>query len=98
MHVYVSNTIWILSLGCHVAATFGVFVDDDHKKLHLRYSADSSSCTTTELSVFLTSLTLVEYSSDQQRLWSDCIYAQADLRPCWSHIPHCWKSHVTAQL
>ena len=25
-------------------------------------------------------------------------YAQADLRLCWSHIPHCWKSHVTAQL
>ena len=20
--------------------------------------------------------------------------AQADLRLCWSHIPHCWKSHV----
>ena len=24
--------------------------------------------------------------------------AQADLRLCWSHIPHCWKSHVAAQL
>ena len=23
---------------------------------------------------------------------------QADLRICWSHIPHCWKSHVTSQL
>ena len=22
------------------------------------------------------------------------MYAQADLRLCWSHIPHCWKSHV----
>ena len=44
------------------------------------------------------SLTFIEYSSDKQRLWSDCAYAQADLRLCWSHIPHCWKSHVTAQI
>ena len=26
------------------------------------------------------------------------MYAQADLRLCWSHIPYCWKSHVTAQI
>ena len=26
------------------------------------------------------------------------MYAQADLRLCWSHIPHCWKSHVVAQI
>ena len=44
----------------------------------------------------VSSLTLVEYSSDEQRLWSDCAYAQADLRLCWSPIPHCWKSHATA--
>ena len=43
-------------------------------------------------------LTLIEYSSDKQRLWSDWAYAQADLRLCWSHIPHCWKFHVTAQI
>ena len=43
-------------------------------------------------------LTLLEYSSDKQRLWSDCAYAQADLRLCWSHIPHCWKPHVTALI
>ena len=23
---------------------------------------------------------------------------QADLRLCWSHIPHCWKSHVAAHI
>ena len=46
----------------------------------------------------VTSLPIIEYASDKQRLWSDCAYAQADLRLCWSHIPHCWKSHVTAQL
>ena len=23
---------------------------------------------------------------------------QADLRLCWSHMPHCWKSHAVAQL
>ena len=26
------------------------------------------------------------------------VYAQADLKLCCSHIPHCWKSHVAAQL
>ena len=46
----------------------------------------------------VSSLTRIEYSNDWQRLWSDCAYAQADLRLCWSHIPHCWKSHVAAQL
>ena len=46
----------------------------------------------------VSSLTIIEYSSDQLRLWSDCAYAQADLRLCWSHIPHCWKSHALAQI
>ena len=46
----------------------------------------------------LSSLTVIEYSSDNQRLWSDCTYAQADLRLCWSHIPHCWKSHAAAHF
>ena len=46
----------------------------------------------------VSSLTIIEYSSDKQRLWSDCAYAQAGLRLCWSHIPHCWKSHALAQL
>ena len=44
------------------------------------------------------SLTLIDNSSDKQRLWSDCAYAQADLRLCWSHIPHCWQSHAAAQM
>ena len=42
------------------------------------------------------SLTFIKYASDFQRLWSDCVCAQVDLRLCWSHIPHCWKSHGTA--
>ena len=42
----------------------------------------------------VSSLTLIEYSSDPQRLWLASIYAQAGLRPCWPHIPHCWKSNV----
>ena len=42
----------------------------------------------------VSSLTLIEYLSDEQRLCSDCAYAQADLRLCWSHIPHCWKYHA----
>ena len=46
----------------------------------------------------VSSLTLIEYSSDQQRLWSDCAYAQACLSLCWSHIPHWRKSHVAAHI
>ena len=44
------------------------------------------------------SLTLLEYLGDKQRLWSDCAYAQADLRLCWLHIPDCWKSHRAAHI
>ena len=44
----------------------------------------------------VSSLTVIEYSSDKRRLWSDCAYAQANLRLCWSHISHCWKSHALA--
>ena len=32
----------------------------------------------------------------KQRLWYQT-YAKADLSLCLSHIPHCWKSHVTVQ-
>ena len=53
---------------CHMAAKFGVFVDEDHSKiptiywlpiLHIRpyksrFIANSSSCTTIELSILLT--------------------------------------------
>ena len=46
----------------------------------------------------VSSLIFIEYSSDYHRLWSECAYAQADLRLCWTHIPHCLKSHVAAQL
>ena len=60
---------------CHMAAKFGVFVDEDHSKpltfywlpkFHkrpymLRFIANSSSFTTTELSILLTScLTLIK--------------------------------------
>ena len=31
-------------------------------------------------------------------LRSDCAYVQADLRLCWLHIPHCWKSHALAHM
>ena len=46
----------------------------------------------------VSSLTIKEYSSDKQRLWSDCAYAQAGLRLCWSHKPNCWKSHALAHI
>ena len=46
----------------------------------------------------VSSLRVIEYSNDKQRLWSDCAYAQAGLSLCWPHIPHCWKSHVAAYI
>ena len=46
----------------------------------------------------VSSLILIEYSTDKQMLWSDCAYAQADLRLCLSHTPHCWKYLASAQL
>ena len=70
--------------------TLLIFVDSDEPlqpPFKLRHSKWCS----------VSSLTIIEHSSDQQRLWSDCVCAQADLRPCWSHIPHCWKSHALAQ-
>ena len=45
----------------------------------------------------VSSFTIIEYSSDKQRLWSDCAYAQADLRLCWSHISRC-KSHAQTHV
>ena len=65
---------------------------DSYEPVHPPYNLRSSKCCS------VGSLILIKYASDLQRLWSDCVYAQADLRLCWSHIPHCWKSHVTAQL
>ena len=38
---------------------------------------------------------------DMCRLRRACaasFHAQADLRLYWSHIPHCWKSHVAALI
>ena len=46
----------------------------------------------------VSSIKFIDYSSDRQRLWSDCAYAQAGMSLCWSHIPHCWKSHVAAHI
>ena len=46
----------------------------------------------------VSSLTLIEYPSDLQRLWSDCAYAQAGLSLCCSHIPHSWKYHALAHI
>ena len=46
----------------------------------------------------VSNLTLIEYSSDKQRLWSDCVYTQAGLRLCWSYVPDCWKSYVKAHM
>ena len=43
-------------------------------------------------------ITLIENSSDEQRLWLDCVYVQADLSLRWSHISDCWKSHVAAHF
>ena len=46
----------------------------------------------------VSNLTVIEYSSDKHRPWSDCEYAQPDLSLCWLHIPHGTTSHVAAHL
>ena len=46
----------------------------------------------------VSSLTILEWSSDKQRLWLVCTYAHADLSLCWSHILLCWKSHALDQF
>ena len=62
-------------------------VDSDERRHHPFKLRNSKWCS-------VSSLTLIEYSNDWQRLWSDCVYAQADLRLCWLHITYCWKSHL----
>ena len=46
----------------------------------------------------VSSLTVIEYSSNLQRLWSDCAFAQAGLSLCWLQIPHCCKFHALAHI
>ena len=58
-----------------------ICVDSD-KHLKPPFKLRNSNCCSDS------SLTLIEHSSDLQRLWSDCAYVQAGLRLCWSHIPH----------
>ena len=75
MHIRLDETSIIDRHRCHVAAQFGLFVDEDHGKLPMlywlselhkrpyksRFIANSSACTTTELSILLTScLTVIK--------------------------------------
>ena len=68
---------------CGILTNFKVVSDEPvqppFKLINSKWCSDSS-------------LTLIEYSSDQQRLWSDCAHAQADLRLCWSH------NHIVGNL
>ena len=68
-HNRLDETSFVDRHRCHMAAKFGVFVDEDHSrfptvywlpKLHKRpyesrFIANSSSCTTTELSILMAS-------------------------------------------
>ena len=68
-HNRLDETSFVDGHRCHMAAKFGLFVDEDHRKLptlywlpklhklpyKLRFIAKSSACTTTELSIHLTS-------------------------------------------
>ena len=65
---------------------------DSDQPVQLTIKLRNSKCCSTS------SLTVIECSSDLQRLWSGCVYAQAGLSLCWLHIPHCWKSHVAAHF
>ena len=65
---------------------------DSDKPMQPPFKLRNSKCCS------VSSLIVIGYSSDGQWLLSDCAYAQAGLSLCWSHISHCWKSHVVAQL
>ena len=71
----------------------GIFtwIDSD-EPVQPRFKLRNSKCCSVSSWIF------IEYSSHKQRLWSDCEYAQTSLSLYWSHIPHCLKSHVAAQL
>ena len=95
-----SDTIWGSYTVCIIVCLWAVSCD--FQQCDILTSVDSDEPVQPPLKLRSSkwcsesSLTVVEYSSDWQRLWSDCAYVQADLRLCWSHIPHCWKSHATA--
>ena len=36
--------------------------------------------------------------SAQRRLWSDCLYAQAEMSLRWAHMSFCWFCRVAAQI
>ena len=73
---------------CHMAAKFGLFVDEDHSKLPTlywlpklhkrpyksRFIANSSACTTTELSILLTScLTAIKNHVIKQQFMKEMV-------------------------
>ena len=61
---------------------------DSYEPVKPPFKLRNSKCCT------VSCLTVIEYSSDLQRLLSDWAYMQADLSLCWSHLPNCSKSHV----
>ena len=84
---------WLYELWHVIFQQCGIFtsVDSDAPVQPPFKSRNSKWCS-------ISSLSVIEYSSDKHRIWSDCAYAQADLRFCWSQKPHCWKSHALAHI
>ena len=81
---------------CHMATKFGLFVDEDHSKLPTlywlpklhkrpyksRFIANSSACTTTELSILLTScLTAIK---NHVIKYCTTVYERNGKKLCWS--------------
>ena len=54
--------------------------------------------TCTCCSVISLPVILIDYSSDWPRIWSHGVYAQADRKLCWSHIPHYSKHYVAVHI
>ena len=114
MHYFVSILVlqsswrgresWLLCYYCLTDVLFVWAVTRDFQQCGILTSVDSDQPVQSPFKLrdlkwcLVSSLTVIEYLSDQQRLWSICAYAQADLRLWWSHIPHCWKSHVVAHM
>ena len=104
-YVYVmQNSPW-LPLSCWIIRIYHIWASAwDFQQFDILTSVDSDNPLQPPFKLrnskwySVSSLTIIEYSSDWQRLRSDCAYAQADLRLCCLCIPHCWKSYALAHL
>ena len=82
------NTIWDGTCDFQQCGIL-TWIDSD-KPVQPPFKLRNSKCSSVSSWIF------IEYSSDYQRLWSACAYAQAGLSLCWSQIVEisCHSSNI----